>query len=69
MLLAGQVETALNQRHCLTTIAHTRCMKAWIFIITRDVNNLTGDGRVVTERAMFLQFNSALIIRIQDTPK
>ena len=34
-----------------------------------DVNNLAGDGRVVTERAMFLQFNSALIIRIQDTPK
>ena len=24
-----------------------------------DVNNLAGDGRVVTERAMFLQFNSA----------
>jgi ribosomal protein S18 acetylase RimI-like enzyme len=24
-----------------------------------DVNNLTGDGRVVTERAMFLQFNPA----------
>ena len=24
-----------------------------------DVNNLAGDGRVVTERAMFLQFNPA----------